>query len=525
MMKISKKSLSLLSGSSGSCLSKAKFGLERETLRVDSKGKISKNPHPISLGSALTHPLIKTDFAEPQLEYVTKAHRDIRETLKELELLHAYTVLRNPSELLWPFSMPSILPEGDKIPLAQYGSSSEGRKKTIYRRGLGNRYGRTMQTVSGVHFNFSFDNCLLEILSEVRYKKPLSKTTRSKIYFDTIRNFNRLSPTLIYLFGSSSIVDETYSLVHEIPHKSWKKRSFWSPKATSLRLSKIGYTSKVQKKFHIDTNSLEEYAKSMYRAVSLTYTGYSQYSLKPESQLNDHYLQLENEYYSLVRPKQVPKGEERVLEALMDRGVEYLEIRLLDNNPFHPTGVDIHSLYFLHSLLLLCLLAESSPTSKTEYVGHKKNQEKVSLNGRNKGIFILLEKERIPLLELLNFVLEEVKPIAHFLAGQYENEDYIIAYEMAKLRSKDENSLLTSQIEKKLEMQGREFVDLGLNLAREHFDSLQAYQWKDREISYLNHLSESSLFEQKQIENEEGSHDKKNQKPIILKPVNLLFGA
>lgn len=202
-----------------------------------------------------------------------------------------------------------------------------------------------MQTISGVHYNISFDTCLLSIVSEKRFKKPLTPATKSQIYFDTIRNFYRISPALLYLFGSSSLTDITFTeeskQIRKVDSKTLK-----APYATTLRLSNIGYTSKVQGKYPISVNSLEEYAYGMCHVVSKSYSGYKQYNGKSKNQLNDHILQLENEYYSLVRPKQVPKGDERVVDALMERGVEYLEIRLLDLDPFSPIGVEENRLYF-----------------------------------------------------------------------------------------------------------------------------------------------------------------------------------
>lgn len=141
---------------------KAKHGLEKESMRVGPDGMLAKTPHPAHLGSSLTNHYIKTDFAEPQLEYATHPRPKIEANIRELQDLHIYTFRQLDNELIWPFSMPPILPKDEnEIPLGQYGTSHSGRWKTIYRHGLGLRYGRRMQTISGVHYNFSFSKVFL----------------------------------------------------------------------------------------------------------------------------------------------------------------------------------------------------------------------------------------------------------------------------------------------------------------------------------------------------------------------------
>ncbi|WP_411822841.1 glutamate--cysteine ligase [Leptospira sp. 'Mane'] len=503
------------------CLLSAKHGLERESLRVDSKGQISKKNHPKALGSALTHPLIKTDFAEPQIEYATEALKTIPDTLRELTELHAFTLRKLEKETLWPFSMPSPLPKDSEIPLGIYGTSKEGRKKNIYRRGLGYRYGRKMQTISGVHYNLSFDKCLLGKLSEIRYKKPLGKETQSQIYFDTIRNFNRLSPALLYLFGASSLIDESFTK----PGKEFKKldkKTYNAPYATTLRLSNVGYTSEVQAKLPISVNSLKDYVTDMCVAVSKPYPGYKKHSVKPENQLNDHYLQIENEFYSLVRPKQVPHGDERVLDALMERGVEYLEIRLLDLDPFSPIGVEENRLYFIHLLLLYCLLSDSPPADKKEIRIWRANQEKTTWLGRKPNTSVQFLGETWNLHEFIYQLLTELQPLADLLdKNDNENGPYSKAWEVQWEKWNDSSLLSSSVSELDLKINGMSFHEFGLKLSKSHSQFLREYPLTREKIEYFEAMAKESLEEQKHIEDGEGSHLKRNQKPIQLKPLNI----
>ena len=135
-------------------------GIEKESLRINSEGRLSDKPHPAGLGSALSHPHITTDFSEALLEFITPVFSDIDESLDFLEQVHKACYDSLDEEELWGSSMPCVIRGEQDIPLAQYGSSNVATMKTAYRRGLGYRYGRTMQTIAGIHYNFSVPDAL-----------------------------------------------------------------------------------------------------------------------------------------------------------------------------------------------------------------------------------------------------------------------------------------------------------------------------------------------------------------------------
>ncbi|MDF3819023.1 glutamate--cysteine ligase [Leptospira sp. 96542] len=520
LSKTKKSAYKLLTPEHRSCLLSAKHGLERESVRVSKNGIISNTPHPKSLGSSLTHPLIKTDFAEAQIEYATGIHKSIPDALFELTELHKFTLQKLENEYLWPFSMPPVLPDDSKIQIGQYGTSSEGRKKHIYRRGLAARYGRKMQTISGVHYNISFDTCLLSKVSQLRFNKPLDKNTQSQIYFDTIRNFYRLSPALLYLFGASSVTDESF-IVGEKKLKPYQKRTLLAPFATTLRLSSIGYTSKVQSKFPISVNSLEDYASDMCSVVSKTYQPYKKFNLKKENQLNDFVLQLENEYYSLVRPKQVPRGEERVVDALLERGVEYLEIRLLDLDPFSPIGVEENRLYFIHLVLLYCMLSDSPLADKTEMADWRNNQQKTTWLGRKDDLEIKVMGKTWNLKEFIYQLFVELQPMADLLDDNDGNGAFTKSWEEQWEKWNDSSLLASSSSQLDLKIHNLSFKEFGSKLAHSHKLQLLESPLSQLRIQELERMSEESLYEQERLEVLEGSHLKKNQKPIIIKPLKL----
>ncbi|MBL0954560.1 MAG: glutamate--cysteine ligase [Leptospira sp.] len=515
--------VSLFSKEYKDCLLSAKHGLERESVRVDEKAFYSQSPHPKSLGSSLTHPLIKTDFAEAQIEYATNIHKTIPDALNELTELHAFTAKNLGNEYLWPFSMPPVLPKENKIEVGQYGTSNEGRKKTIYRNGLGHRYGKKMQTISGVHYNVSFDTCMLSVVSEKRFQKPLTKETKSQIYFDTIRNFYRISPALLYLFGSSSLTDSTF-IDSPSAFKNLRKldsKTLNAPYSTTLRLSNIGYTSKVQGKYPISVNSLKEYASDMCQVVSKSYAPYKKFNTKPTNQLNDFVLQLENEYYSLVRPKQVPKGEERVVDALMERGVEYLELRLLDLDPFSAIGVEETRLYFLHMVLLYCMLNDSPKADAIEMANWRKNQELTTWFGRKPETKVFLFGKEILLRDMVHQLFVDLQPIADLLDDNNANGPFSRSWETQWEKWDDPSFLGATMSELDLKIHKTSFREFGLALAKSHKAELLQVGLSPNRIKYYEDLSEQSIYEQKKIETLEGSHLKKNQKPIQIKPLKL----
>ena len=170
-------------------------GIEKESLRTQPSGALALTPHPLALGSALTHPSITTDFSESQLELVTGVHAGVQAAIDELTQIHQFTYQTLQAlgdEMLWVSSMPCGLPTDETIPVARFGSSNVGRAKSVYRLGLSHRYGRRMQTISGIHYNWSFPGAT------------------SEQYFAQIRNFRRQAFLLLYLFGASPAVCSSF---------------------------------------------------------------------------------------------------------------------------------------------------------------------------------------------------------------------------------------------------------------------------------------------------------------------------
>jgi glutamate--cysteine ligase len=363
-------------------------GIEKESLRVLPNGALSKRPHPQALGSPLTHPQITIDFSEAQLELITGVHPDVDACMRELGDIHRFVYRHLGDELLWPASMPCVLGSDEDIPVGQFGRSNIGRTKTIYRLGLGWRYGRLMQTISGIHYNFSLPDALWPVLAPMQGRAP-DQAFRTDAYFSLIRNFRRHSWLLVLLLGASPAVCKSF--VKGKPHslQCFDEGSLYLPHATSLRMGRLGYQSDAQTSLHVSYNSLADYAGSLRYALTHSYPAYAQIGVKVDGeyrQLNANLLQIENEFYASIRPKRRTAKGQRAVTALFDGGVEYVEVRCLDLNPFLPLGIDAATMRFLDVFLVHCLLTDSPPDSPAESVELARNQRKVVEAGREPGL-------------------------------------------------------------------------------------------------------------------------------------------
>lgn len=493
-------------------LKKFQLGLERESIRTTPTGKMSQLPHPLSLGSPLLHPTIKTDFSEAQIEYATSKNNSLPSLIKELKLLHAFTYKVNPSELLWPFSMPPVLPPSDsKIPLANYGTSSSAWLKTTYRKGLGHRYGRRMQTVSGIHFNISIHPTLLKNILE----RDKSLTT-SCLYFGTIRNYSKIAHILIYLFGSSPMADRSYSKGNS-NLSIFDKHTWFGEFATSLRLSPLGYVSEVQNQFPVSLNSLSEYIRDLCKMVSTPYPDFIPFEIG-RKQLSANVLQLENEYYSMIRPKEPLKKNERTLEALEKRGVSYLEVRVLDVDPFSEIGVDMKTLKFLELIVLDCFLRESPNTNFNDKKIWVENQKRVSLQGRKPGLKILERGKEVSFQETAKTYVESLFYAASLLDNSNQDYTKVVQEQLRKIENPYETpSAKVIDLARKNRFS---FVDLGLAIAEKQREELQNFPLtKDQETTWKNEVTQS-LFLLKQMEREVLTPKMKTLPPIHLKSCN-----
>jgi glutamate--cysteine ligase len=385
-------------------------GLEKESLRSEQSGRLAMTPHPAALGSALTHPHITTDFSESQVELITSVHASVDACMDELTRVQQFTVQSLGDEMLWVSSMPCGLPADDAIPLGQYGSSNVGRAKTVYRSGLGYRYGRRMQTISGIHYNWSVPQ------------------VSNAAYFGLIRNFRRHAFLPLYLFGASPAVCSTFVAGRQHQLQPLSQGTMYLPYATSLRMGRLGYQSDAQSSLAVSYNSLAGYAASLQQALTQPYAAYEAIGVKgPDGayrQLQTTLLQIENEFYGTIRPKRVIFPGERPLHALRERGVEYVEVRLMDLNPFEPMGITAQTLRFLDVFLLHCLQSDSPDDTPQEIAAIGRNQHKAAERGREPGLELEKGQGSMTLTDWGLEIVQQLKPIAAQLDAAHGTLDY-----------------------------------------------------------------------------------------------------
>ncbi|WP_250655546.1 glutamate--cysteine ligase [Alkalimarinus coralli] len=391
-------------------------GIEKEGLRVDSSHFISQTSHPDVLGHTLTHPQITTDYSEALMELITPVSQSVDGLLKDLGDVHSFVQSNLGDEVLWSGSMPCKIEGNESIRIAEYGDSNLGKLKHIYRKGLDVRYGRIMQSIAGLHYNFSLPDAFWKEWQVVLGDKQPLQDFKSEQYFSLIRNFRRHSWLLMYLFGASPALDQSFLAGMRHPLQPFDEKGTWYlPYATSLRMGDLGYHSNAQSSLAICFNNLSNFTNTLQEAIHKPYPAYEVMGVKKDGeyiQLNTNILQIENEYYSSIRPKRNAESGEKPISALQQRGVEYIEVRCLDLNPFLPLGISAQQVRFLDAFLIHCLIADSPLVSDAECQALDWNFETVVNRGREPGLKLKTPAGDAPLNELGLSLLDGIEQVA-----------------------------------------------------------------------------------------------------------------
>ncbi|WP_207060698.1 glutamate--cysteine ligase [Motiliproteus sp. SC1-56] len=467
---------SLLQQNSG-LLKGIQHGIEKEGLRVDTTGRVSQREHPRGLGKALTHSRITTDYSEALLEFITPVFSDIDQALHYLEELHRFSFEQLDSELIWAASMPPSLNGPEDIPIAEYGSSNIGRLKHIYRVGLEHRYGRVMQSIAGIHYNFSLPAEFWPHYQAVKGDSGTSlQDLRSNAYFALIRNFRRFSWLLIYLFGASPALSRSFVEGDSQGLLSHGEQTLYGPHATSLRMSDLGYSNQAQSQLNICYNTLDNYAKTLAQAITTPYPPYQQIGVRVDGeyrQLNTNLLQIENEYYSDIRPKRVTHSGEKPLQALNARGVEYVEVRSLDINPFLPVGLDAEQARFLDCFLVYCLLLESGEIDDSECARIKENHARVVRRGRQPGLELQLVEGKRSLSEWGLSLLDALLPVAEELDRAEHRACHTKAVIAQREKLLDPEATPSGQVLQELQRENLSYDEFALKKSLQHRERLR----------------------------------------------------
>jgi glutamate--cysteine ligase len=479
-------------------------GVEKESLRVLRDGHIAHTAHPYELGSALTNEHITTDFSESLIELVTPAFPNSWELLQYLCDLHQFVYRHLGDELLWATSMPCRLESDADVPIAYYGESNVGRMKSVYRNGLRHRYGGLMQAISGVHFNYSFPDVFWEAYAAVRQSHDSGQNFRSQGYFELLRNYRRYGWIVLYLFGTSPTVDRAFLKDAHASLPMLDEETAYEPYGTSLRMSDIGYRNRNQADVSVSVNSLDEYVRDLRHAISTPHPPYETIGVNVDGefrQLNSYILQIENEYYSYIRPKRVTRSGESPSAALLRAGVEYVEVRALDVSAFDPVGVNQNKLRFLEAFVAMCVLRDSPPIGLAEQEQLDHNHLVVARRGREPGLTLEREGRQQSLVTWSREILDSMEGICEMLDNGDPSRPYAQALRAQREKVEDVDRTPSARLLQELKDTGESFFDLGLRVSAAHKAYfLDLHSPNDKRLAEYRREADESLSRQRRIE-------------------------
>ncbi len=463
-------------GESGNLLLEGKWGLEKESLRVSPTGQLALTPHPKAFGDKINNPHVTVDFSESQIELITPALKTIEEAHRFLVYLHAFAADKLNDELLWPLSMPGSLPPDDLIPIATYDESENGLQKEIYRSGLALRYGKKMQMISGIHYNFSFGEAFLDLMHDRFGDNTDRRLFKDQVYLNLVKNFLGYRWLLIYLFGASPMGTNDYMNTFLKKNvlmcdKAGCRITFKNPvkHATSLRMSRFGYENSFQNKLNISYNSLETYISQLRAALNTKIDAYARLdSLQNgrKAQLNDNLLQSENEYYAPVRFKQQTQKGQTMLDALEEKGIDYIEIRTFDLDPFEATGIGLQQLYFTHVFMLFCAFEESGELSKKDMDRFSDNAQLTALYGRNDRLRLTIDNKQKASIESWGAeIFKKLLKIAKLLDRSAHDQKFQDSVEAQFDKLKNMDLLPSAAIISEIDSSEKNYETFGLNWA------------------------------------------------------------
>lgn len=492
-----------------SLLKNSLTGLEKESLRVNTEGSIANTPHPKVLGSALKNPWITTDYGEAMLELITPPCDRAHKSLDFLLDVETFVYQHLKDELLWTTSMPCVIRGEDDITIADYGSSNAGKMKSVYRQGLAERYGKVMQVIAGVHFNYSVDKEFWPAFQEIEDNSDHEQSFIDTKYMGMTRNIQRYGWIIPYLFGTSPAVCRSFIEDGQKPKgmKDFNDHTFYEEWGTSLRMGDIGYTNSGEDSTGVKANynSLQEYIACLREAISTPYQEYVDIGLKSGDeylQLNTNLLQIENEYYSSVRPKRVLNGFEKPTCALEKRGIQYVELRSVDINAFRPAGLTHKQLYFLEIFMLFCLLQDSPDIASDEAKEIDTNQSIVAHKGRKPGLELSRNGNAITLKTWATEILEQMQGVADIL-NQTHNEKFYtdaIATQMALVQ--DPSLTPSAQVLNDIFNKDGSYYRFAKRKSEEHREFFLQRELKDHINQKIELVAEQSLQQQSELEAE-----------------------
>ncbi|PWX26013.1 bifunctional glutamate--cysteine ligase GshA/glutathione synthetase GshB [Clostridium perfringens] len=424
---------------------KANFGLEKENVRVTESGNLALTPHPKAFGDREKNAYIKTDFSESQLEMVTPVCNTLEEVYSficNLNKVVSLEIMKN-GEFLWPQSNPPILPREEEIPIAKLSN----REDELYRENLSYKYGKKKQVISGIHYNFSFKEEFIKLLyKELKVEKDF-REFKDDIYLRMARNFQKYHWLLIYLTGASPVFHESYIDEIKKDGEILGEDSYYIKDDTSLRNSSYGYKNK--KDYYVSYNSIGEYASDIKNLVK------------------DKEIQSIKEYYNPIRLKSL--GSEDMLESLLHKGIDYLEVRLLDLDPLSIQGVSKETLYLVHLFMIYTLLKENKEITYKDQEEFFKNHDMVALKGRNEDAVIHENGVPVLLKDKGREILSEMDEIVEILFSNNEEFKNVIKRALEKINNPHDT--ISEKLIKDIKEEG--YINFHMRLAKEYLNNFK----------------------------------------------------
>ncbi len=505
MHKELEKRLAQIADQDTGLLQHGKKGIEKESLRVTPDGLIASTPHPEGLGSSLTNPYITTDYSEAQLEFVTPPSTELAVTLKFLSDIQRFTyeILDEQDEFLWAVSMPCAVTGDESVPIANYGSSNVGTMKYVYRLGLGYRYGRAMQAISGVHFNYSLPDRFWPVYQELCESREAPEDFVSDSYFGMVRNFHRFGWLVPYLFGSSPAICKSFLGGRNAGFSELGPHTWYAPYATSLRMSDIGYSNQNQAGLDIPDNDIDGYVRALTGAIRTPHPPFERIGVVIDGdyrQLSTSVLQIANEYYSFVRPKQVAESGEEPTLALKRRGVQYVEIRALDVSAHDPLGVNELELRFLESFLIYCLLCESPPSHRQERLCNDHNQKKAASRGRDPDVTLVRDGAEVSLGDWASEICNGMRGVSELLDENREDKVFGSSLDTGTMIANDPQQSPSAQLLETLRNTHESFFEYAKRKSEQHAEFFRSHPLADEQRDFFRQAAIQSHADQRAIE-------------------------
>ncbi|MCP3674191.1 MAG: glutamate--cysteine ligase [Gammaproteobacteria bacterium] len=483
-------------------------GIEKESLRVTSTGLISQKDHPHDLGSALENPYITTDYSEALLEFITPAYDEPKKPIDVLDQIHRFVYQNLEDEVLWGASMPCAMKDEASILISKYGTSHSGKMKEIYRRGLGHRYGRFMQTIAGVHYNFSLPESFWQHLQH--FEGGTNKSSKyfiSDEYMGLIRNFLRTSWIIPYLFGASPAICESFLQGKKSKLDQLVPGTVYGPYATSLRLGDLGYSNNAQANMDITYNCIDGYIKGLEHAIQTPEPFYEKIGVIEDGeyrQLNANLLQIENEYYSNVRPKRVTLPGERPTKGLRRAGIEYVEVRALDLNIFDPVGISYEQSQFIDCLLIHNVLTSSPAITAREEPEIQENKRRVVDYGRHPDLRLIHDNREISMHRWANNLFSELKLVAKMMDSSGNSSNYTKTIENLSKWIEQPEMTFSGRIVDEIKTRGDGFFQFAMDYSKQHADYFKQKPLSENDQKCFVDAAKASHLRQLELEKPTG---------------------